>query len=308
MGIKYDVLLDRLRESDSTTLGSATLGDLGDVILTGVNEDDVIMFTGSYWRNVEPSIFVGSIADSIDHDTLLNWVYEKHIDWTNATEDLTTTGDIYCYDIHVGSSSIFLGTGAGELKISVDATGSDLSLGSGTNVICHAPFFEGDGSQLYNIDIGSELDFNDLVDVDITSPTIGDLLVYNGSQWVNQFVEPTARFLTNCSAAELVGEPVYMFGSDDVRKADATVLSTAKVAGFVESKPTATTAWIKMAGPFTNILTGLDIGSDYFLSETPGIIVTTVPTDPGTVIVALGKALTANSLLINITDKYIVRA
>ena len=308
MGIKFDILLDRLRESDSVTLGSAMLGDLGDVVLTGETINDVLMYNGSEWANTSPDAFIGSLTPFIDHDQLLNWVYNKHIDWTNATEDLNTTGDIYCNDIFTGSSSIYMGSGSGQIHISLTNSGSDLSLGSGTNVVCHSPFFEGDGSLLYNIDIGSSLDFNDLEDVNIVSPTIGDSLVYNGSIWVNEYLPPEARFLTNCTISEVVGEPVYMFGSDDVRKADASDITTAKVVGFVETKPSTTTAWIKTAGPLNGIFSGLEIGSDYFLDTNAGAMVTNVPTGSGEVIVALGKALTATSFIVNLTDKYIIRA
>ena len=90
------------------------LGDLGDVTITAVADNELLAYdSGSgEWINqtaneagLQTSLTFstgltnagGTITTNdsqIDHDALLNFVANEHIDWTNATQNLLTTGSI----------------------------------------------------------------------------------------------------------------------------------------------------------------------------------------------------------------------
>jgi hypothetical protein len=64
--------------------------ELHDVLITSVADNDVLQYNSSstIWENIAFSTFVGTI----DHDVLLNFVANEHIDWTNASNDFKTSG------------------------------------------------------------------------------------------------------------------------------------------------------------------------------------------------------------------------
>lgn len=95
------------------------------------------------------------------------------------------------------------------------------------------------------------------------------------------------------SEALAAGDLVNLYnnaGVLTVRKADAT--TNAKPAhGFVlVSVSNAGTASIYLPGHLNTAVTGLTIGSDYYLSTTPGQITTTAPSATGNIVQPVGKA------------------
>ena len=89
------------------------------------------------------------------------------------------------------------------------------------------------------------------------------------------------------------GKAVYIDASGDAQLADNSALSTSEVVGFVSSQNTVT---------YSGVVSGfssLTPGSTYFLGV-DGDISLSPPTADDSVVVRVGKALTANSLLIDI--------
>ena len=68
----------------------ANLGDLADVTITAAANNEVLAYNGSAWVDTAITSFVGVL----DHDALLNFVANEHIDWTSTSSNLVTTGTI----------------------------------------------------------------------------------------------------------------------------------------------------------------------------------------------------------------------
>lgn len=108
-----------------------------------------------------------------------------------------------------------------------------------------------------------------------------------------------------CTATETVGDVVYIFGSNDVRQADATALSTsAATVGIIISKPTATTCVVVTDGEAA-VFGGLTPGAIYYVAKgSPGDITATPITAPG-IVKAVGKAKNATTLQVDIDTDYV---
>jgi hypothetical protein len=111
----------------------------------------------------------------------------------------------------------------------------------------------------------------------------------------------------NCTAIEQVGNAVYVFADGEVRQANNTNIATAKVIGFIVTKPTTTICTVRVIG-IIDSFTGLTPGSEYFLDSTPGAITLTAPTTSGSVLVRLGQPTEDDRFLININNNYIIRS
>lgn len=85
-------------------------------------------------------------------------------------------------------------------------------------------------------------------------------------------------------------------GTTNVRKADAT--SNAKPAhGFVIANVTSpASATVYLISNKNTGVTGLTVGSDYYLSTTPGTVTTTAPSSASNIVQFLGRAVTTTSL------------
>lgn len=103
-------------------------------------------------------------------------------------------------------------------------------------------------------------------------------------------------------------DPLYSISSMVVGTYDVTAVNAladsdvnSKVIGIVESKPTSTTCNIRVIGITDSVFIGLVLPIDYYLSDTfPGLLVPYEgrPTDPGHVVLRIGRAVSANKLLI----------
>jgi len=109
----------------------------------------------------------------------------------------------------------------------------------------------------------------------------------------------------DCTAAESVGDAVYVESASELRSADASDISTADVVGFIISKPTSTTCTVRVAGIVT--LSGLTAGASYFLSETVGNITTAPPTVSGSVVNRVGVALDSTQLILQLGGNLTIR-
>lgn len=97
----------------------------------------------------------------------------------------------------------------------------------------------------------------------------------------------------------LAGDFVNLYsnaGTANARKADAT--SNVKPAhGFVLANVTSpASATVYLISNKNTAITGLTVGSDYYLSTTPGTVTTTAPSAASNIVQFLGRAITATSL------------
>lgn len=90
-----------------------SLDHLGIEDLTDPGADRIYFWddseTKSDWLTVSTGLQISGTNlttddSAIDHDALLNFVANEHIDWTNASESLVTTGDITCNDLTVSGT------------------------------------------------------------------------------------------------------------------------------------------------------------------------------------------------------------
>ena len=61
--------------------------------ITEINWDEILNVPTEFNPEAHADTHVSSGSDPVDHDTLTNFVANEHIDWTNTTENILTTGD-----------------------------------------------------------------------------------------------------------------------------------------------------------------------------------------------------------------------
>jgi hypothetical protein len=106
-----------------------------------------------------------------------------------------------------------------------------------------------------------------------------------------------------------IGQPVYVKATSHIGLSNASALSTARVCGLATQNALATFAcaflpsgkltlsdWTAATGSTT-----LTAGSDYFLSETLGLLTTSSPVTAGSCALRVGKALTTLTMKIEIS-------
>ena len=90
-------------------------------------------------------------------------------------------------------------------------------------------------------------------------------------------------------------------GTIKARKADASQGFTKFADGYVKANvASAANATVYFDG--TNTLTGLTVGSKYYLSATAGTVTTTIPTTTGHIYQYLGKAISTTELSVEIQE------
>jgi len=116
-------------------------------------------------------------------------------------------------------------------------------------------------------------------------------------------------FVANCGGTDAVGDLVYIVGTTagvlDVAPADPTDADKMPVRGVIEEKLTATTCFVKISG----ILTGLsDLTEGARLFAGAGGASHTVPTASATIVQAVGVAVSATSMYIDLSSQLMRRA
>jgi hypothetical protein len=112
-------------------------------------------------------------------------------------------------------------------------------------------------------------------------------------------VQSTSTF--TCPSGVAVRDTVYLTGSLAVDQADASVIATVPVIGFVKTKPTATTCTLQYYGELSGF-TGLTPAAKYYLSLTAGGITTTAPSASGEIVQQVGIAISSTILLVKIDN------
>lgn len=138
----------------------------------------------------------------------------------------------------------------------------------------------------------------------------GEFVVLDSAGKIDQSMMPNgvgADAVTLVAGEALVaGNFVYINGSGQVMKADATAIGKKAVGYVLTSVPNAANATVYFDESNT-ALTGLTPGSTYYLSPTAGIATTTAPTAAGQIVQELGVATSATSIHVSIKGP-IIRA
>ena len=112
---------------------------------------------------------------------------------------------------------------------------------------------------------------------------------------------PNDDVLVTVEAAVSVQDAVYLKAADLYAKANAGAIATMPVAGFVVSKPTATSALIRSAGDLGGFV-GLVARSAYYAAVVAGTISVTPPVVATQVVQSVGIAKDATTLTISVAD------
>lgn len=91
-------------------------------------------------------------------------------------------------------------------------------------------------------------------------------------------------------------------GTLNVRKADASGGNAKKADGFVKSAVSSSATATVYYGNINDQVSGLTVGSIYYLSATPGGITTTAPSTSAHIVQRVGKAVSATQILVEIQD------
>lgn len=163
----------------------------------------------------------------------------------------------------------------------------------------------GGGSSSNTINVES---FGALVGTRPTINFIGATVVDNGGfNRVDVTVTaglPTGNY--NCPIAVTVFDFVYISGSDLVDRANASAVGTAPAIGLVLSKPTPITAEVMFGAAEISGFAGLTPGAAYYLTTSDGAISITPPSAIGNVVQRIGRAKNATTLLVQISEEFVV--
>jgi hypothetical protein len=133
----------------------------------------------------------------------------------------------------------------------------------------------------------------------------GEFIIADGSGKIDISYLPNgvgADAITATAGEALsAGDFVYISSGGTVLKADATTFAKRAMGYVLASVSNAGTATVYF-DESNSALSGLTIGSNYFLSATAGAATTTAPTTSGQYVQALGVATSATSLHVNIQE------
>jgi hypothetical protein len=112
-----------------------------------------------------------------------------------------------------------------------------------------------------------------------------------------------------CDIGLIVGQFVYIDGTGEFNAGLADDISTSDVVGVIVDVDSAGSPCIVKATGGLPAYFSLTPGAIYYLSETvPGGLQTTVPTTPGNVIKRVGTAINETTLMIDLTQRLIIRS
>ena len=112
---------------------------------------------------------------------------------------------------------------------------------------------------------------------------------------------PNDDVLVTVESAVAALDAVYLKAADLYAKADATSIATMPVAGFVVSKPSATTGLLRSAGDLGGFTLVAD--TEYYAAKVAGQVTATVAGYvAGNVVQGVGRAKNATTLTIAVQD------
>ena len=101
-------------------------------------------------------------ADPVDHDTLTNWVANKHIDWTNATQNFLTTGSASVGSLQFPTSGGYANPVATGLVIAGGDTAGDFIQWSASTVDAESITLTGGAGGVYTTSVTTTYGFRNI--------------------------------------------------------------------------------------------------------------------------------------------------
>lgn len=148
----------------------------------------------------------------------------------------------------------------------------------------------------------SELYYNDGVAPPLGAATIQDALdAIKGA--LSSLSTSSVSINFACPIGIAVNDAVYISSAGTVSRAAATSLATGPAVGLVVSKPTPTSAVVRVVGEVPGYA-GLVAGTRYYLASAPGQITATAPSADGSIIQPLGIAISTTVLLANVHPNF----
>ena len=197
-----------------TDISSLSVDGLSDVAISGAANGQFLQYNGSNWVNITPS-FLTSYTET---DTLASVTSRGASTTTTVTfSDLNVTGNLNVTGTTTTNNVSTLNVTNNEIVINENQAsgglnalirnerGTDADVSIRWNETTDRWQFTNDGSTYYNIAISASELTNDagylttsssidsLGDVTISAPSSGDVLSYNGSDWVNSPASVTAK-------------------------------------------------------------------------------------------------------------------
>lgn len=132
------------------------------------------------------------------------------------------------------------------------------------------------------------------------------LVVYSAIQILQSELSKTGRFVAKAEVTITAGQYVaahLVAGTTQMRLANATD-NTKWAVGFALGNYTAGNWGVFASLGDNQFLTGLTVGSQYYLDTTGGAVSTTKPVGAGKIVQPIGFALTATELITNIASNW----
>lgn len=163
----------------------------GDVMISGSSSGDMLVYNGSKWINRKISLST-DLNDVLISNISANQVLKFNgTNWVNSVDQSGVSAINQLSDVSVNSaiSGDFLKYNGSTwindaINLGTDTTGnymSSISAGSGVSV-SHTP---GEGS---SATVSLNATINDLTDVVISNATNGEILLWNGTNWINDTI------------------------------------------------------------------------------------------------------------------------
>ena len=261
-------------------ISGSSIGDLNDVDVTGVNDGDILVWNESAgeWQATNRGTVPENTSDLVNDGENGTDPFITEAD-VNSILDGTTGGDAYLKE---GDNISLLNNDAGYIT---DAGVTKIIAGDSIEVT------PADGTGEVKIDVaidasGVVINLDDLDDVNVPTPDDGDVLAWNGSEWVSAAAPPadisgsSINQLNDVDASGAAdGDMLIWDGTNWVNTAAPTKTSDLTNDGENGSDPFIT------EGEVTNILNGLnpdgtpDAGNPGYLK--PGDNVSELNNDAG---------------------------
>lgn len=197
-----------------TDLSSSSINGLSDVAISGATNGQLLQYNGTNWINFTPSYLTSyTETDTLATVTARGASTNTPCTFLNVTVSgnltvLGTTTQNNVTTLNVTNSEIVINENqaSGGLNATIrNERGSDPDVSLRWNEVSDRWQFTNDGTNYYNIPVSASDLTNDvgyltspgaldgLTDVVISNPANGEVLEYNGSQWVNAPASITAK-------------------------------------------------------------------------------------------------------------------
>jgi len=204
-----------------TDLSGSSIDDLSDVFISGATNGQLLQYNGTNWINVNSSDVISYIAtDTLATVTARGASTDVTCTFLNLNVSgnlnvLGTTTSNNVTTLNLTNNEIILNDGqasGGLNALITNDRGSDPNVAIRWNETLDKWQFTNDGTSYYNFptsasDLTNDAGYltsagsiNDLGDVVISSPINGEVLAYNGSQWVNVPTSVTAKAVISDNA------------------------------------------------------------------------------------------------------------